>query len=145
MGEVLIQTQNAKNFVLQKVIENDYKGFYEKEIHLREQGEYPPFTRIGLIEIKDEKEDRARAAISEFSKYLNKYSRGLKITPPAEAVIYKIKGFYRFQILIKSNRKKDPSGKILRNAVLNSYVEFNQKSKFKDAKLIIDIDPQSII
>ncbi len=38
-GEVIIQTQNQKHFVLQKVLMNDYKGFYEKEIVLREQGE----------------------------------------------------------------------------------------------------------
>jgi len=144
-GEVIIQTQNSKNFVLQKVVENDYKGFYEKEILLRENGEYPPFTRIGLIEIKDEKEDRARSAINEFSKFLKKYNHGLKITPPTEAAVYKIKGFYRFQIVIKSSRKKDPSGKHLRNAILNSYIEFNQKSRFKDVKLILDIDPQSIV
>lgn len=144
-GEVLIQTQNSKNFVLQKVLQNDYKGFYEKEIHLREKGEYPPFTRLGLIEIKDEKEDRARAAIFEFSKYLKKYERGLKISPPTEAVIYKLKGNYRYQILIKSFRKYDPAGKLLRNAILNSFIEFNQKSKFKDVKLLIDIDPQSVL
>jgi len=30
-GEVIIQTYNEKHFVLQKVLENDYKGFYEKE------------------------------------------------------------------------------------------------------------------
>lgn len=144
-GEVIIQTQNSKNFVLQKVVENDYKGFYEKEIELRKKGEYPPFTRIGLIEIKDEKEDRARGAINEFANYLRKYSRGLKVSPPTEAVIYKIKGNYRFNILIKSSKKIDPSGKLLRNALLNSYIEFNQKTKFKDVKVIIDIDPQSIL
>lgn len=144
-GEVIIQTQNSKNFVLQKVVENNYKGFYQKEIDLREKGGYPPFTRIGLVEIKDEKEDRARGAINEFFAYLKKYSKGLKISPPTEAVIYKIKGNYRFNILIKSSKKIDPSGKLLRNALLNSYIEFNQKSKFKDVKVIIDIDPQSII
>ncbi len=144
-GEVVIQTQNSKNFVLQKVIENDYKGFYEKEIDLREKGEYPPFTRIGLIEIKDEKENIARGAINEFAKYLSKYGKGLNISPATEAVIYKIKGMYRFQIVIKSNRKRDPSGKILRNAILNSYIEYNQKSRFKDVRVIFDIDPQSII
>jgi len=144
-GEVIIQTQNSKNFVLQKVVENDYKGFYEKEIDLREKGEYPPFTRIGLIEIKDEKEDRARGAIKEIANYLKKYSKGLKVSPPTEAVIYKIKGNYRFNILIKSSKKIDPSGKLLRNALLNSYIEFNQKSKFKDVKVILDIDPQSIL
>jgi primosomal protein N' (replication factor Y) len=144
-GEVIIQTQNSKNFVLQKVVENNYKGFYEKEIDLREKGEYPPFTRLGLIEIKDEKEDRARGAINEIAIILKKYSKGLKVSPPTEAVIYKIKGNYRFNILIKSSKKVDPSGKLLRNALLNSYIEFNQKSRFKDVKIILDIDPQSIL
>ena len=144
-GEVIIQTQNQKHFVLQKVLMNDYKGFYEKEIGLREQYEYPPFIRIGLIEMKDEKEERVRAASKEFFEYLRKFEKGLKITPPTEAVIYKIKGSYRFQILIKSHRKYDPSGKLLRNAILNSFIEFNQKSRYRDVKLIIDVDPQSII
>lgn len=145
IGEVVIQTQNSKNVVLQKVIENDYKGFYEREILLREQGEYPPFSRIGLIEIKDEKESNARNAINEFAKYINKYGNGLNIAPPTEAVISKIKGMYRFQILIKSKRKTDPSGKLLRKAILNSFIEFNQKSRYRDIRIILDIDPQSII
>jgi len=144
-GEVIIQTQNQKHFVLQKVLMNDYKGFYEKEIMLREQGEYPPFTRIALIEMKDENENRVRSAIREFYELLRKNGKGLKITPPTEAIIYKIKGMYRFQILIKSHKKYDPSGRQLRNAILNSFVEFNQKSRFKEVRLIIDIDPQSII
>jgi len=144
-GEVIIQTQNSRNFVLQKVLQNDYKGFYEKEIILRQKGEYPPFTRLGLIEIKDEKEERARAAITELYSYLKKYEKTLKISPPTEAVIYKLKGFYRFHILVRSSKKTDPSGKILRNAILNSYIEFNQKTKFKDVKLLIDIDPQNIL
>ncbi len=144
-GEVIIQTQNAKNFVLQKVLLNDYNGFYQKEIALREQGEYPPFTRIGLIELKSEKEERVKSAAKELSGYLDKYGRGLKITPPTEAIVYKIKGYYRFHILLKSSKKNDPSGRKLRSAILNSFVEFNQKTKFKDVKIIIDIDPQSII
>ncbi len=145
IGEVIIQTQNHKHFVLQKVIQNDYKGFYEKEIELRKQGEYPPFTRIGLVEIKDENEAKAKGAINDFHNYLSKYSKGMKVTAPTEAIIYKIKGFYRFQILIKSHRQFDVSGKGLRTALYNTMIEFNQKSRYRDVKLIIDIDPQSII
>jgi primosomal protein N' (replication factor Y) (superfamily II helicase) len=144
-GEVLIQTQNHKHFVLQKVLLNDYFGFFEKEISLREQGEYPPFTRIGLVEVKDEREEHARGAINDFFNCLKQYQTSLKMTPPNEAVIFKIKGQYRFQILIKSLRRFDPAGKILRNAIVNSFIEFNQKSRYREIKIIIDIDPQSII
>ncbi|MDP3582001.1 MAG: primosomal protein N', partial [Ignavibacteria bacterium] len=144
-GEVIIQTQNQKHFVLQKVLASDYKAFYQREIVLREQGEYPPFTKIGLIEVKDEKEDKSRGAIRDLFEILKRESKGLKLTPPTEAIIYKIKGFYRWQILIKSSKKFDPSGKVLRTALLNSMIEFNQKSRYRDVKLIIDVDPQSII
>lgn len=144
-GEVIIQTQNHKHFVLQKVLLNDYYGFYEKEILLREQNGYPPFTRIGLIEIKDEKEEKARSAINEFYSYLKKYDKKLFITLPTEAIIYKLKGFFRWHILVKSSRKFDASGKILRKAIFEAFIEFNQKSRFRDVKISIDIDPQSII
>ncbi len=144
-GEVLIQTQNQKHFVLQKVLFNDYEGFYNKEIMLRESNGYPPFTRICLIETKDEKEERARGAANDFYKFLSKYNKNLHISSPTEAIIAKLKGQYRYQIIIKSSRKKDPSGSKLRAAVLNSYINMNQKSRYRDVRLIIDIDPQSII
>ena len=95
--------------------------------------------------MKDEKEDRVRFAAKEFFGYLQKNGKGLKYTPPTEAIIYRIKGQYRFQILIRSHKKYDPSGKILRSAILNSFIEFNRKTRFKDVKLIIDVDPQTII
>lgn len=144
-GEVLIQTQNSKNFVLQKVLLNDYSGFYEKEINQRKHGGYPPFARLCLIEFKDEKESDARGAAGEFYNFLKKYAPPLLVIPPNPAVISRIKGFYRYQILVKSFREKDVSGKVLRNGVLNSFVEFNQKSKYRDVKLIVDVDPHSVL
>jgi primosomal protein N' (replication factor Y) len=144
-GEVLIQTQNDKHFVLQKVLNNDYHSFYEKEVAIRERMGYPPFSRLCLIEAKDENEADARGAINDFYSHLLKYRQGLKITPPSEAMIAKIKKNYRFHILIKSDRKIDPGGAYLRNAVLNSYINFNRESRFRNIKLFFDIDPQSIV
>lgn len=144
-GEVLIQTQNHKHFVLQMVLMNDYTGFYEKEILLRQSAGYPPFSRLCLIESKDEDEQAARGAIEEFYQYLQKYRSSLRITPPSEAIIAKLKKNYRFHILIKSDKKLDPGGAVLRNAVANAFVEFNRTSRFRNVRLIFDIDPQSII
>jgi len=144
-GEVLIQTQNSKNFVLQKVLLNDYAGFYGKEIQLRQQAGYPPFSRLCLIELKDENESDARGAANDFFNYLKNYQPAVYVLPPNPAVIARIKGFYRYQILIKSFREKDPNGKILRTAVMNAFTEFNQKSKHRDVRLIIDVDPHSVL
>jgi len=144
-GEVIIQTQNDKHFVLQKVLANDYEGFYQKEIQLREQMGYPPFTRICLIEAKDENEDYAKGAISDFYNSLLTHKKGMKITPPSAAILARLKKFYRFHILVKSDRKFDPGGAYLRNAVLNSFIQFNQKSRYRNIRLFFDIDPQSIL
>ncbi|WKZ69686.1 MAG: primosomal protein N' [Melioribacteraceae bacterium] len=144
-GQVLIQTANKSNFVLQKVLQTDYEGFYEKEIGLRKQGDYPPFTRLCLIETKDGNDPRSKNAIKQFYDILQKKSKGLMITPPQEAIIHKLKGEYRYHLLIKSKRETDPNGRILREAVLNTFIEFNRVSRFRDVKLIIDIDPQGML
>jgi primosomal protein N' (replication factor Y) (superfamily II helicase) len=144
-GEVIIQTLNEKHFALQMVLNNNYKSFYEKEILDREKMDFPPFTRIALIEAKDQSNEKAKGAITAFHNELKKYNKWLKISSPTAAIISRLKGQYRYQILIKSSRQIDPGGKILREAILNSFVEFNRKSRYKDVRLIYDVDPQSVI
>jgi primosomal protein N' (replication factor Y) len=144
-GEVIIQTYNEKHFALQKVLHNDYYGFYRKELLDRQKMGYPPFTRIALIETKDTSLDKTKGAAFGFHKELMKYKNWLKISDPTTAQIFKIMGNYRFHILIKSIKEKDPGGAVLRKAILDSWTEFNKKSRFRDVKLYYDVDPQSIM
>jgi primosomal protein N' (replication factor Y) len=144
-GEVVIQTQNENHFALQMILRNDYKGFYEKELIDREKMGYPPFTRIALIETKDKSDDKAKGAINDFYKELSKYSKWLNISKPTTAVIARLKGFYRYHILIKSSKENDPGGAVMRKAILESFVEYNKKSRYRDVRLINDVDPQSVM
>ncbi len=144
-GEVIIQTYNERNFVLKKVFENDYAGFYTKEKADREKMGYPPFTRIALIESKDKNIDKAKGAITDFYKEIIKYKKFLKISDPTTAQIFKLMNNYRYHILIKSFKDKDPGGAILRKAILDSWTEFNKKSRYRDVNLFYDVDPQSIM
>jgi primosomal protein N' (replication factor Y) len=144
-GEVIIQTQNEKHFALQMVLNNNYKGFYEKEISDREKMGFPPFTRIALIEAKDQSNEKAKGAITAYYNELKKFGKWLKISPPTPALISKLKGQFRYQILIKSPKETDAGGKTLRKAILDSFAEFNRKSRYKDVRLIYDVDPQSVI
>ena len=143
-GEVIIQTQNENYFTLQKVLQNDYAGFYQKEIKERENAIYPPFARLCLIETKDVREDKAKGAIVDFYKELINYKKWLIISQPTSAIITKVKRNFRFHILIKALKDIDPGGAVMRKAVINSYIEFNRKSRYRDVKLIYDVDPQSI-
>ena len=144
-GEVIIQTYNEKHFVLRKVLENDYKGFYAKEKADRENMGYPPFTRIALIETNDTTMDKAKGAAYDFYKEIIKYKNYLKISDPTTAQIFKLVNHYRYHILIKSIKEKDPGGAVLRKAILESWSEFNKKSRYRDVKLFYDVDPQSIM
>jgi len=144
-GEVIIQTYNERHFVLRKVLEHDYFGFYQKELEDRKKMGYPPFTRIALIETKDTSMDKAKGAAFDFYKEIIKYKNYLKISDPTTAQIFKLLNNYRYHILIKSFKDKDPGGAILRKAILESWIEFNKKSRYRDVKLYYDIDPQSIM
>jgi len=144
-GEVIIQTQNPKHFVLQKVVENDYHGFYDNELQLRKSSHYPPFSRIALIEVKDESESDAMGAINDYYKYLSVYRKQIDISVPTPALIPKIQKQYRFHILIKSDKESDPGGKILRTAIEKALVNYNQKSRYRNIKIFVDIDVNSIM
>jgi primosomal protein N' (replication factor Y) len=144
-GEVLIQTQNHKHFALQKVLENDYEGFYKKEIADRERMGYPPFTRLCLIEMKDKDHSKVKRGITDFYNELLIYKQYVKVFPPSTAIIARLKGEYRYQILVKSNRSNDPGGAVLRTAITSAEAEFKKKSSIRDIPVSIDIDPQSII
>lgn len=106
---------------------------------------YPPFTRLCLIETKDKIEEKAKGAAEDFYHQLIRYRKYLKITSVSPAAIARLKGEYRYQILIKSSKETDPGGKILKKAVLNSFAEFNRLSRYREVRLIYDVDPQSIL
>jgi len=50
---LLIQTQNIDNEILNLAIDQNYKNFYEKEINIRKQLNFPPFSQIIELIIKE--------------------------------------------------------------------------------------------
>lgn len=144
-GEVLIQTFDVTNRVLMRVLSNDYTRFYNEEAALRKSTKYPPFSKLCLIEVSDENEKRAEDSIKQFYSILKPLCNSLKLNPPVEAVIYKLKGRYRWHILLQSDKEADPSGKVLRNAVMNAYVKFNSHKRSQETRLSVDMDPQSMV
>lgn len=145
-GEVAIQTYRPESYTLQFVQQNDYQGFYEKEIIEREEAKYPPFYKLALIEFKSPNIHQVKRASTEFHKFLKYDKKIIQVLGPSPAYISKISGRYRWHILIKSNRAYDPNGAYLHKIIKAALTEFQLKvKKISGVRMIIDIDPVSTI
>jgi len=142
-GEVIIQTYQPKHPALQYVVTHDYKGFYEKEISFRSELNYPPFSRLILIEFKGSDGNEVIKHAQQFRELLKKSDSHFIIMGPAPAALSRLKGQYRWHIIIKSIKSKDPNGRIIHKTLRRTIELYRSSSigKSKSVKMIIDVDP----
>jgi primosomal protein N' (replication factor Y) len=72
-GKVIFQTYNPQNAPLQDAKEQDYENFYENEIKMREEFDYPPYTKIIRIILSAKEEFRAEHSAIEIAVKLKEY------------------------------------------------------------------------
>lgn len=108
-GRVLIQTFVPNHYAIQFAARQDYAGFYEHEISFRERFNFPPFVALGQIVFKHKDLHRAIAQANLMKKALRKVEEPGKfiIQGPAPSPLSRLRGEYRFQILIKSRNRND--------------------------------------
>ncbi len=139
-GEVIVQTYQPENYVIQKIIENDYKGFYKEEIENRKILSYPPFSRIINIIISSKVEEGLEGYSKEF--YLEIKSDKVEIYGPMVPPIAKIGGNYRSQIFIKGSRLEINK---LKKKIAEVTLKFKNNDKKNKYRIIIDIDPINLM
>ncbi len=102
-GEVVVQTHMPDHFLMGAVKAGDFKKFYEREIALRNELDYPPKVHLVLVGIKQAGEEKAREAAAILHRQMQLLLKDTAaVFPPAEAPIQKAKGMYRWQILLKT-------------------------------------------
>ena len=104
-GRVFIQTLNPDHDAIRFASCHDYRGFYEKELSLRRDLAYPPFSRMVSILISSNVQDRAAHGAQQIGKLARSLAAGthIEILGPAEAPIPRIKGKHRWHLLLKGN------------------------------------------
>ncbi len=142
-GEVVIQTHQRSNYTLQHVITHDYKKFFADELEERRELDYPPFSRLALVEFKGKNEDKVRLDAEKFARSLRSILGTFTVLGPSPAVISKINNQFRWHIIIKSLKEKDPSGSEVRYAIRKVTASFGKKQS--SVKLIVDIDPVGLM
>lgn len=143
-GEVIIQTFNPEHESLSFAYKHDYEGFAAQELSHRELLNYPPLGRLVSLRIQSSDRDKARslasmvgvrasALKSQFPQY-----EGLEVLGPAEAPLSKLKGQYRYHILLKSG--KGPALQSFLKRLMG-----NEKWIPSRCRVIVDIDPLHLL
>ncbi|OPZ71739.1 MAG: Primosomal protein N' [Firmicutes bacterium ADurb.Bin456] len=143
-GEVLIQTYSPDHYSIIAAANHDYEGFYNNEIRVRKALGYPPFSHLALLLFTHEDEEEAKKgallAKEHFTRTLARTGMRVDILGPAPATLSRIKGRYRWQLVLKGARRnflKELIGEFL-TALENS------RPAFKPV-VNVDINPQGML
>ncbi len=145
-GSVFVQTFQPDHPCIGLASQHDFLTFAKGELEVRRQHHYPPFQRFARLVIrgKDEKtaSDYADLLAAAFKPALESMQSAgetsdLRILGPAEAPIFRLKGYYRFHFQLQS-----PSSaylhRVLRQVIPSVRVPAN-------VDLTVDIDPQDMM
>jgi primosomal protein N' (replication factor Y) len=134
-GHVVIQTLNPDHYAIRFAAEQDYDGFYSKEIEFRKALRYPPFAAFANVLVRDAKQEEALRMATQLGYLLNPAPEGIRVLGPAEAPVLRVRDEFRYQILLKAAKRTT-----LRDT-LRTLQAFAQKEKWRSTALIIDVDP----
>jgi primosomal protein N' (replication factor Y) len=135
-GRVVIQTFHPDHYAIQAALTGDDDAFLAEEMRFRRVFHYPPYTRMVQLLVRDRKRERAQAGIRELADALVAHpaSRGVRLTGPAPAPFERLRGEWRFQLLVRAAAFRD---------LHRLLIEVLPKSPPYD--LTIDIDPQQLM
>ena len=135
-GKVIIQTYMPEHYAIQSAAKHDYEGFYKQELEKRKELEYPPFSKIISLLVSGEDEGKVKKVIQDIVDFLRKrISQG--ILGPAPAVIPKLRGNFRYHILMKGNAIRE-----MRNAICEVMEKIVVPTEIRVA---IDVDPMGMV
>jgi primosomal protein N' (replication factor Y) (superfamily II helicase) len=137
-GQVIIQTSDPEQVVIGDVISNDFKSFYQREMSMRKQFSYPPFTRIIQIRFKHRDVSVVRRAALSFAASIRPVF-GQRLLGPDQPPVSRINNFYLQNLLLKV--EAESSVLKVRKILYEALDHFNQESVFRSVQVSFDVDP----
>lgn len=137
-GKVIIQTGDPDHWVIEKVTQHDYVGFYEAEILERKNYFYPPFFKIIEITLKHRNENELNRAAADLAQRLRGTFKE-RVLGPEFPVVKRIYNQYLKKITLKIER--DANDKKVKERIAIIMDEFFSTPSNKSIRSIVDVDP----
>jgi len=137
-GMVIIQTCSPRHPALLSAVRHDYEAFFEQEIALRSELGYPPLNHFISLTVLSRNEDKSLRVCEHLARLLKPVMAPEdEILGPAPPPINRIRGRYRWQLLLKTH------------GVVSTLRALRQVlpglGKDRDVKIEVDVDPISML
>ncbi len=132
-GEVLIQTYNPEHYAIQCAKTHDYSSFYEQEMKIRHELDYPPYYYLVSIKILSSDYEMAKTESKKVGDYLKSHLENSLLLGPSMAGVFRVNNVYRFQLIIKYKKEENL------HSVLSTLIEHYISNR--QVKIDIDFNP----
>ncbi|MGQ9856430.1 MAG: replication restart helicase PriA [Fervidobacterium sp.] len=102
-GKALIQTYNPENPVIVYASAQDVAGYYERELLLRKELNYPPFADVVHVMYANQSAEIASETIDAVAEEIYKTDEFIDILGPSEHPIFKVQNKFRYQLFVKTH------------------------------------------
>jgi primosomal protein N' (replication factor Y) len=144
-GEVLIQTMRPEHYAMRRVVDHDYEGFYRDELPMRQELNYPPFSRLVLVEFRGEKEADVHKGALAFATLLPRTSSYHEMLGPTTPEIRRLRNEFRWHVIIKNFKSEDASGQKMRRLLTGALEQFHNRFAKTTVKVTVDVDVQGLL
>ena len=137
-GKVIVQTGDPDHWVIQKVMEHDFIGFYESEIIERKNYFYPPYYKIIEITMKHRDENKLNLAAMELADKMKALFKE-RVLGPEYPVVRRIHNLYLKRITLKIERSaNDRKVKLRLQQMID---QFYASPSNKSVRVVVNVDP----
>jgi primosomal protein N' (replication factor Y) (superfamily II helicase) len=139
-GKVVIQTADPMQEILQRIVLNDYEGFYENEIAERKKFHYPPFTRIIKVVLKHKEQEKVMQASAQLADILRIEFGEEMILGPQAPLVERVRNLFLQDIILKIPVN---TGKLreIKQFIRREMDKIATDKAFKSIRIYADVDP----
>lgn len=105
IGEVVIQTYNPEHYSIRCAASHDFESFYQRELEVRRELGYPPFSLLVKVVFSATREAAAQQASSCFTTWFRRVAEPgscYSLSGPAPAPLSRVRGWYRYLVGVKA-------------------------------------------
>jgi primosomal protein N' (replication factor Y) len=139
-GEVIVQTYTPHHPAIQAARRMDFEGFCDQELAFRKELSYPPYTHLTCITLRGKNDPEVGKIAEQFFQCLESNcgaAGGIMLSPAMPAPIARMRGEYRWQVLLRGARTK-----AINDAIRAASREMNWP---KTVKVTVDVDATSLL